>query len=185
MKTFIVVLAAGAIIFAAFVGWQRLDRWEQAKVYWTAQFRQARDNMLREMPRDIMVNLSVDALTEAINRLDHATSVRTRAAHELRLYLENKPFRLPLFDEENRLLAESRKITGGTYAENRKVRIQSGLTPTPTPDTPTPAPTDTPTPAPTDTPTPTPTPTDSKVATLPAQVHTATENDSSVRQMIC
>jgi hypothetical protein len=58
----------------------------------------------------------------------------------------------------------------GTYAENRKVRIQFGLTPTPTPDTPTPAPTDTPTPAPTDTPTPTPTPADSKVATLPAQV---------------
>ena len=129
MKTFVALLAAGAIIFAAFVGWQRLDRWEQAKAYWTAQFRQAQDNMPRETPRDTMVNLSIDDLTEAINRLDHATRARTHAAHELRLYLENKPFGLPLTDEENRLL----KITGGSHTENRKVRIQSQSTPTPTP----------------------------------------------------
>jgi hypothetical protein len=74
---------------------------------------------------------------------------------------------------------------GGTYADNRKVRIQAGPTSTPTPDTPTPSPPDTPTPAPTDTPTPTPTPADSKVATLPAEVHTAMENDSSSRPTIC
>jgi len=118
VKTFFAVLAAGAIIFAAFLGWQRLDRWEQAKAYWTAQFRQAQANMPREIPRDIMVNLSVDDLTEAINRLDQASRARTHAAYELRLYLENKPFGLPLTDQENRLL----KITGGTDAENRKVR---------------------------------------------------------------
>jgi hypothetical protein len=47
MKTFVAVLAAGAIIFAAFVGWQRLDRWEQAKAYWMAQFHQAQANMPR------------------------------------------------------------------------------------------------------------------------------------------
>src|SRR5512133_3688555 len=122
MKTFVAVLAAGAIIFVAFVGWQRLDRWEQAKPYWTAQFRQAQANMPQEIPHDITVNLSADDLTEDINRLDYATRSRTFAAHELRLYLEDKPFGLPLIDEENRLL----KITNGTHTENRKARLQSG-----------------------------------------------------------
>ena len=46
----------------------------------------------------------------------------------------------------------------GTYADNRKVQIQPGSTPTHTPDTLRPTPRDTPTPTPIDTPTPTPTP---------------------------
>jgi hypothetical protein len=156
VKTFFAILAAGAIIFAAFLGWERPDRWEQAKAYWTAQFRQANDSMPRDIASDIMVNLSVDDLTDAINRLDQSSPARTHASYELRLYLENKPFGFPLTDEENRLL----KITGGGQTENRKARAQSESTPTPTPtpDTPTATPTDTPTPTPTDTPSPTPTP---------------------------
>jgi hypothetical protein len=103
VKTFFAVLAAGAVIFTAFLGCQRLDRWEQAKAFWTAQLRQAQDNMPREIPHDIMVNLSADDLTEAINRLDQASRAHTHAAYELRLCLGNKPFGLPLTDEQNRL----------------------------------------------------------------------------------
>jgi hypothetical protein len=66
-----------------------------------------------------------------------------------------------------------------TYAENRKVHIQSeptaasiiSATPTPTPDTPTPHRRDTPAPTPTDTPTPTPTPTSASRDFITATSH--------------
>jgi len=78
--TFLGVLAAGLILFALYIGWQRLDRWEQGKNYWIAQF-------------------------------DH----NQRAAEQLQLYLDNKPFGLPLTSTE-------RKIRAGVISSARAAK---------------------------------------------------------------
>jgi hypothetical protein len=60
MKTaflsFLGVLAAGLILFALYIGWQRLDRWEQGKNYWLAQLGQAHVNTSRVIPGQYAAN---------------------------------------------------------------------------------------------------------------------------------
>jgi hypothetical protein len=102
MKTafysFLGVLAAGLILFALYIGWQRLDRWEQGKNYWLAQLSHARINSGPVIP-----GLSPEDYQRQIDELDGQLKAHRQVTHELRLYLDNKPFGLPLTPEEKKL----------------------------------------------------------------------------------
>ena len=97
--TFLGALVAGLILFALYIGWQRLDHWEQGKDYWIAQLGQAHVNT-----RGVIPGLSPEEYQRQIDELDGQLKGRRRVAHELRLYLDKtKPFGLPLTAEERKL----------------------------------------------------------------------------------
>jgi hypothetical protein len=96
--TFLGVLAAGLILFAIYIGWQRLDHWEQGKNYLLAQLDQAHVNTSQVIP-----GLSPEDYQRQIDELGGQLKARRNVVHELRLYLDNKPFGLPLTAEERKL----------------------------------------------------------------------------------
>ncbi|MEY2608271.1 MAG: hypothetical protein QOH31_6125 [Verrucomicrobiota bacterium] len=98
--TFLGVVAAGIVLFALYIGWQRLDRWEQGKNYWIAQLSQAQINTSPVIP-----GLSSEDYQRQIDELDGQLRVHQRAGEQLRLYLDNKPFRLPLTSTERKIRA--------------------------------------------------------------------------------
>nr|ALS89791.1 protein of unknown function (DUF4117) [uncultured bacterium] len=94
------VLAAGIVLFALYIGWQRLDRWEQGKNYWITQLR-----------------------------------VHQHATEQLRLYLNNKPFGLPLTSTERKIRASLKRYelsssprarTSVTTREDVSIQTSSG-----------------------------------------------------------
>ena len=91
-------LAAGLILFALYSGWKRLDRWERGKNYWTVQLGQAGVNA-----SPVIRGLSPEDYQRQIDELDGQLKARRHVAHELRLYLDNKPLALPLTAEERKL----------------------------------------------------------------------------------
>ena len=71
--TFFGVLAAGIVLFALYIGWQRLDRWEQGKNYWIAQLSQAQINTSPVIP-----GLSSEDYQRQIGELDGQLRVHQR-----------------------------------------------------------------------------------------------------------
>jgi hypothetical protein len=98
--TFLGVLAAGIVLFALYISWQRLDRWEQGKNYWIEQLDQAQINT-----SPVSAGLSSEDYQRQIDELDGQLRVHQRASEQLRLYLDNKPLRLPLTSTERKIRA--------------------------------------------------------------------------------
>jgi hypothetical protein len=109
MKTFFAVFAsvllAGVILFAGFLGWQRIDRWEQGKDYWIARFRAVR---LPDGP--VVSGLSAADYEAQIAETTSALREYAEAARQLQLYLGNKPFGIPLTHLEREYLRRVKPI---------------------------------------------------------------------------
>jgi hypothetical protein len=134
MKTafysFLGVLAAGLILFALYIGWQRLDRWEQGKNYWIAQLGHAHINTSPVIP-----GLSPEDYQRQTDELDGQLRVHQRAAEQLHLYLDNKPFGLPLTSTERKIraglkgyepISSARAKTSVTTREDVSIQTTSG-----------------------------------------------------------
>jgi len=99
LYTFIGALAAGIILFALYLGWQRLDRWEQGKNYWMAQLSEV------HLPSGPVVpGLSAAEYEAQIAETTAALREHAEAARQLQLYLVNKPFGLSLTHLEREYL---------------------------------------------------------------------------------